>query len=66
MEKDVCTEEKENVDSPPDLIKESGTGPATYRYTKVYTFIMTTVAVRDLVSQYASNGLYFVFVCYLL
>lgn len=48
MEKDVCMEEKENVDGPPDLVKESDTGPSPYRYTKVCTFRLTTVAGADL------------------
>lgn len=56
MEKDVCMEEKENVDSPPDIIKESDTGPATYRYTKVCTFSMTT-AVAGFIDLFLLNTL---------
>ncbi|XP_062402154.1 eukaryotic translation initiation factor 4E transporter isoform X3 [Sardina pilchardus] len=63
MEKDVCVEEKENVDSPADLAKESDTGPSAYRYTKeelleIKEFPISNERPECLSDKYDSDGVW--------
>ncbi|KAL2090973.1 hypothetical protein ACEWY4_013236 [Coilia grayii] len=63
MDKDVCMEEKENVDDQTNLVKESDPGPFVHRYTKEKLLEIKELPISNerpecLLDKYDSDGVW--------